>query len=73
MPDNDKATGRADPTSAEDEAESRREFLKTVAKGTAKGATVAPAVAMLLAAVSKPMKARANSYGGCSGGSILVP
>jgi hypothetical protein len=65
MPDDKKVTAQSDQTLLDAEAEARREFLKTVAKGTAKGATVAPAVAMLLGAVSRPRKAQANSYGGC--------
>ncbi len=68
MPDGKNATTEIDQTLLDAEAKARREFLKTVAKGTAKGATVAPAVAMLLAAISKPMKAHATYHGcGCGG------
>jgi len=71
MPDDKEVAAQSDERLLDAEAKARREFLKSIAKGTAKGATVAPAVAMLLAAVSRPMKAHANSYGGCGGGSIL--
>lgn len=57
--------------SNESSTDSRREFLKMAAKG----ATVAPAVALLMATGSKP--AAADMYnddggGGCGCGSILV-
>lgn len=68
MPDRKEAAAQDDKALLDTEAKARREFLKTVAKGTAKGATVVPAVAMLLAAVSKPFKAQA-SYHGCGCGS----
>jgi len=69
MPEDKVAATHHDRTLLDAEAKARREFLKTVAEGTAKGATIAPAVAMLLAALSKPGKALANNYGGCGGGS----
>jgi hypothetical protein len=70
MPDDKKVTAQSDQTLLDAEAEARREFLKSIARGTAKGVAVAPAVAMLLGAVSRPMKAHA-SYHGCGCGSIL--
>ena len=63
----DNSSQAADP---ESEAETRREFLKTVANGAAKGAIIAPAVAMLLSASTRSAKA-ATSGCGCGGGSIL--
>lgn len=65
MLDRDEGTGQDGQKLIDADAEARREFLKSVAKG----ATVAPAVAMLLAAVMRPMKAQANTYSGCGCGS----
>jgi len=50
------------------ESNSRRDFLKKCGKGAAAGAT-APAVALLLAANTKPAKAGADYIDGCGCGS----
>ena len=58
----------ADPdSSGESSTDSRREFLKKVGRQAAKGAAVAPAVALLMAADSKPAAADVYDDEGCGG------
>jgi hypothetical protein len=68
MLDRKEAAAQDEMALLDAEAKARREFLKTVGKGTAKGATVAPAVAMLLSALSRPVKAQSGGGGGCGCG-----